>query len=398
MNLTLSHHQSHKQSQTISQRTILANLISLRCELQSPVPPCVVRGIEGLEVADALLKERHATGILIGGLAETVWKKEVTQEDLFEHKDVDVLVLNEDFVLREKFEDGIDWWLPKKDRLLRRSDFGIVHLNASWWENGNSIVLSFYAQTNEILPSGLFIPRPSWIVEMRWEEAIANLDPRVTVEDDLEQVEFTFRKNLTRRMGHSLPPFLRERFERQILPQNYRTEVSATDPITIFGQEFADRAAITGKVIRRNYSNDSKKSLIEHFDQLTLLLSRKDCDFGGYAKHSLPILIRNRQFWEIAEDTALALSVAGFTQKKLKELNSQLLLLDGLKIPKQSSRLREHYLRKLKSSEAVWKEVRAALGIVEEILFKNRQSYEFMFELNLHDRDFEPPAYYDELS
>lgn len=391
LGMAVRHEQRH--SQVLCQRAMLKQLNSLRCELVCPAPPYVIQGLEGLQVADAVLKERNATGILIGGLAETVWRKSVLQEELSEHKDVDVLVLNSEFSLREYFEEGIDWWLPRTSKIRVRSDLGQASIDATWWENGSGVALSFRAIINETLKSGLYIPMPSWLIEMRWEEALANLDPRVEIEADLKQVKCAFQERLDRTMGPSLPPFLEESFRNQILPQNFDSEVCSSDPVIIIGQDFEDRAAINSKAISRNQQIGNAKSLKLHFDQLTLLLSHKDCDFGECAKLVLPALVRNRTFRELAEDASLALSEVGFGPKRLCDLHSQLLLLDQIKDPKQPERLKKHCEIKRQQNGVIWNEVRTALGIVEDVLFRYRQRWEVIeaLGLGLHDRESETP-------
>ncbi len=133
--------------------------------------PSATRGEEGLRVAQKLLIEREAVGILIGGLAESVWRG-FGWKRLERHKDVDVLVLSSTFSLKKKFESGIDWWLPNDARVAFSSDFGSGSTPVRYWDNANGVCLSFGAGCNPCLPPGLYLPNADFLIAMRMHEVI----------------------------------------------------------------------------------------------------------------------------------------------------------------------------------------------------------------------------------
>lgn len=80
--------------------------------LCAPTPPNAACGVEGMQVADKLLKEIGVVGMLIGGLAKELWSGASDEERLLKHKDVDVLVLSHDCTFHpKKWASGIDWWV-----------------------------------------------------------------------------------------------------------------------------------------------------------------------------------------------------------------------------------------------------------------------------------------------
>ena len=83
---------SQVQLQTLAQKLQLKQL--LNATLFHADLPNSVKGLEGMKIADKILKERNARGVLIGGLAGAIWNKETTLGELDAHKDVDVYVLD----------------------------------------------------------------------------------------------------------------------------------------------------------------------------------------------------------------------------------------------------------------------------------------------------------------
>lgn len=100
-----------------------------RLEFRVPTPPKAVRGIEGMRVADAVLKKYETPGILIGGLAKEAWRGSLDPATFSKHKDVDILVLA--FVCDkhpEHWEAAIDWWISHKasERPTNGSSVGLI--------------------------------------------------------------------------------------------------------------------------------------------------------------------------------------------------------------------------------------------------------------------------------
>lgn len=83
-----------------------------RRKLRAPIPPEAVRGIEGLKVADEVLKRYKVAGVLIGGLAKEAWRGSSDPAKFSKHKDVDVLVLARGCGRHPmQWEKGVDWWV-----------------------------------------------------------------------------------------------------------------------------------------------------------------------------------------------------------------------------------------------------------------------------------------------
>jgi len=127
---------SHAQKQELKQLTLSQS------QLRHLDIPYAATGIEGMLTAHDILKEKGDVGVLIGGLSEHIWSQRTKPEDLKKHKDVDVLVLSpaNDYNL---FEGGIDWWLPRSERLKIPTLSGYLEGTQNWWENGYDTVMSF---------------------------------------------------------------------------------------------------------------------------------------------------------------------------------------------------------------------------------------------------------------
>lgn len=109
---------------------------SLRLEFEAPSPPNPVCGREGLEVADIVLKDYRAVGMLIGGVAKELWRGKTSDNILMSHKDVDVLILSQFCDHHpEQYEGGIDWW--------------ICHFDYERPSNGNDVGLTWLTKLSE---------------------------------------------------------------------------------------------------------------------------------------------------------------------------------------------------------------------------------------------------------
>jgi len=103
--------------------------LDLRLEWRAPSPLNAVCGIEGLKVADQVLKNYNAVGILIGGLAKEIWKGTTSPRIFAEHKDVDVLVpIQECNKHPRQWENGVDWWISHKttERPTNGTNTGLI--------------------------------------------------------------------------------------------------------------------------------------------------------------------------------------------------------------------------------------------------------------------------------
>jgi len=135
-----------------SQKQELRLLLSQK--MGSPIPEEAVRGIEGMEIADSILKERKAVGLLIGSLSKAVWNARRKKEDLEWHSDVDVIVPR-GIELESPFEGGVDWWLPKEGYLRALYITGPVDMRFKWHENGNGVVAPGFVTQQKDMPFGL---------------------------------------------------------------------------------------------------------------------------------------------------------------------------------------------------------------------------------------------------
>ncbi|MBU1203504.1 MAG: hypothetical protein KKG60_00350 [Nanoarchaeota archaeon] len=212
-----------EQKQKVNMRCLarLEYLLLLNKRLKHRVFPGALRGWEGLQSAHKVLVDRNSSGVLIGGLSEKLWNPEVNKEDLYNSKDVDVLVLDKSFELSKKFEFGIDWWTPKSERITFRLGGGKVeYIKCEWLENGHGIPLSFGVDKKHPLDPGLYIPNREWIVRMREYESDAHIDyGRVEVNFDGDTFE-KFRDLVRGRMKDNLPDFIYQEFQGHIpLPE-----------------------------------------------------------------------------------------------------------------------------------------------------------------------------------
>tara|TARA_Y100000031_G_C8164741_1_gene358742 strand:+ start:216 stop:1004 length:789 start_codon:yes stop_codon:yes gene_type:complete len=227
LGMGLGHYQRLEQRHYLShaQKLGLKQLLKLELKLKHPEYPNAVKGLEGMQIAHQILQEREASGVLIGGLSEAVWNQRRKEEDLYKHKDVDVLVLDDAEV--DKFEGGVDWWLPERGKITLKSDYGSVEgVDKQWYVNGNGVVLSFGAQKHDQLPPGLYIPDSEWVIDMREAEAEAHIDyGRVDVEFDGDVFE-KFRAHIEKRVKTRLPKFIREAFQGYVLSPHYESDDS----------------------------------------------------------------------------------------------------------------------------------------------------------------------------
>ena len=238
MEQSLDMRQKLRQTQKLShtQNHLLKIALSLYLKLQDPSFPDAAKGYDGMIAADALLEERQARGVLIGGLASKAWFGSRNYRSRLSHsKDVDVLVLDSGdaegnirdadnaFALEKPFERGIDWWLPHT-AYVRLDEFTYQFDSYStWWQNANDVILNFRIKLNgkqASLPYGLLIPSPEWITGMRCLEACAGLTPSQFAELD-EDVTHTLDKRFRKHMSERLPDELAERFQGKILHPAY---------------------------------------------------------------------------------------------------------------------------------------------------------------------------------
>lgn len=203
---------AHTHLNKVEQKQALALLLSLRLQLKSPETFEAIRGMEGLRAADRILKERKAAGVLIGGVAEEIWKGKGS--DIESHKDVDVMVLTREHGLR-KAEGGIDWWIPVGATIEVPTISGNITMSESWWRNMNGVNLAFGlgAYSGYDFP-GLHIPSLDFVREMRFYEAVSIIDrtTRGVVEADETSFKNSFNKGLKREVKGVIRPDIKKEF------------------------------------------------------------------------------------------------------------------------------------------------------------------------------------------
>ena len=249
MGLSLGCYQSYEQRHYLSceQRSGLKHLLLLEQKLRHPEYPNSVKGLEGMQVAHQILQERGASGILIGGLAEAVWNQRRKPEDLYKHKDVDVAVLDDSSGLGEKFEGGVDWWVPQSGRITISSSISSLEgLQKRWYENANGVVLSFGLNRRYNLEPGLYIPDSEWVVDMREYEARANVDDRMVKVEFDENVFEKFKEKIRERVKTRLPKFVLGAFRGHVLSPRYEKNYSKMSAVDLESFDYETISAIRG--------------------------------------------------------------------------------------------------------------------------------------------------------
>ena len=219
MSFGMGMRQGMGQDLTLSQKHTLKQLLSVKQELKAPEFPYAIKGLEGMKKADEVLKQANSSGFLIGGLGEAIWNERRSRKKLSEHKDVDVMVFSQDFSIPKKFYSGVDWWLPKKERILYREGEAEINEVATWWENGHEVRLMFGVELDGTLSPGLYIPDRSFMIDVRSHEALTH--KRMPAEVD-EEVLDAFRNKLEDRIKETLPKYIAKEFAGRIASNQVR--------------------------------------------------------------------------------------------------------------------------------------------------------------------------------
>jgi len=189
------------------------------------------RGKLGLCRAHEILCARGAVGLVIGGIAESLWRGYGWQR-LEKHKDVDVLVISNGFELSQPFEGGIDWWLPTDERIRARTDSGDLISPVRFWSNGNGVCLAFGASSHADLAPGLYAPSPDFLSAMRAHEVIDGVAHPAGTEISGED---NFLELLSRRYSQGFSQQTRRFFDPRVFALSKLIAASdeALDPSTI---------------------------------------------------------------------------------------------------------------------------------------------------------------------
>ena len=219
MSLNLGQYIHQAQSLSHAQQLLMKQALALLLELRAPSFPNPLRGMDGIVFADKLLKERNLAGLLVGGLADAVWNRRRTVDELAAHKDVDVLVISEPEQSEfDKFEGGIDWWEPKDVffKSIRTISGTMENITKRFWMNGNGVTLCYRIKWDDDLEPGLYFPSPEFAVRIRLCESMAFIDDSVGVVDDVDLFSAALRRKLGIRT--CLPAFIERDLRRFPVP------------------------------------------------------------------------------------------------------------------------------------------------------------------------------------
>ncbi len=190
--MSLSFRPTQKARPTHKQQLALKNIIGLYQRLKDPCVAKASIGLEGLRIGDAILKQRQAIGVVIGGLMSEIWNEKSTEESFNSHKDTDIAVLSDNFEPETTFEGGIDWWIPSIRNVNIRSDYSNYTTSMQIWQNGNEVNLfcgfTLFPYDFAKLPAGLYLPARQLVIDYRVAIMSAMLDERIQQEEDIEEL------------------------------------------------------------------------------------------------------------------------------------------------------------------------------------------------------------------
>jgi hypothetical protein len=233
LSLGCSQRLEQRQALRLSQRQKLGLkfLLSQRQILRHPEFPNPAKGLEGMLSAHEVLQRKQCAGVLIGGLSEAIWNQRRTREQLYAHKDTDVLILG-NFNYETPFEGGIDWWYPTEGRIKINHPAGTYEIDQKWYSNENGAVLRFGINQSLKLPPGLYLPSRHFIVDMRLKEALAAVGESVEVDSD---ATYIYRSRMLKSLGKRVPKFLEGLFKGFILDSHYEESFDRTYALSIDG-------------------------------------------------------------------------------------------------------------------------------------------------------------------
>ncbi|MBT4334369.1 hypothetical protein HOD61_00965 [archaeon] len=208
-----------------SQKLQLGQLQKISDSLTHEEFPNAKKGLEGIFAAAEVLNENRACGVLIGGLLKTIYDPITSEKDLMKHKDVDVLLLDNLYTPKEKFEHGIDWWVPTEKKIDIVGEYSkVLGAKTKFWKNGNDIILSYGLKSMNILTPGLYIPTIDSIVEMREAETYANIGRGFEYDAN---VDSEFKESIENSLDSEIPYFIYN---------NLNVHVFKEDHINDYGQ------------------------------------------------------------------------------------------------------------------------------------------------------------------
>ncbi len=131
-------------------------------------------GIEGLRIADKILKKYNVSGLLVGGLAKAFFfSANLEQEYLNFHSDIDVVILSSDCQAHHPmcYEGGIDWFLCHQENVSKSSpEFSTQYFPVS----ATGVFLPWKIGFDKSLKPGLYFPSALNIIAMTEAEINCN--------------------------------------------------------------------------------------------------------------------------------------------------------------------------------------------------------------------------------
>ena len=210
--------QVQRQRLNQSQKLQLEQLQTISDSLKHEEFPNARKGLEGIFKAAEVLSYNRGTGILIGGLLNTIYNSNTIEEDLMKHKDVDILLLN-DIYKPKKFEEGIDWWVPTEKKIDIVGEYSkILGAKTKFWKNGNDIILSYGLRSMNLLVPGLYLPNLETVAEMKEIETYANLGKGFEYDSD---VNSSFRESIEDNLDKEVPYFIHNNLNVHLMKEDH---------------------------------------------------------------------------------------------------------------------------------------------------------------------------------
>lgn len=173
-----------KQRLSLIQKQTMQMILGQVQLLRHPAPQWAIKGLDGIKHAHEFLQKKNLRGILVGSLLQSLWSRMFSEPCHYsnQHKDVDVIVLD-DVPIHDGSWEGIDWWWPVT-KIISYSDRHVIerkNVPVLCLENRNGCVFSFrIGNRNDLLlglpQAGLYIPNSLFYAAMRVQEARSIVD------------------------------------------------------------------------------------------------------------------------------------------------------------------------------------------------------------------------------
>jgi hypothetical protein len=279
-----------RQRMTAGLRQELKQLLS-QVNLTVPALPDMIgmkKGQEALVIADKILEENHGIGIVIGSTSVDLHNSKADNQQLEKHSDLDVLVLTPGFTLKDKFQGGIDWWVPKTVKLKIQSSYyptGVLEKNI--YVNGAGIYLRAdvvnHGDLNGLKP-GLYMTDREFLKDLTESVVFSRAGGSMS-----SQVADAFAAALDKLIRNSISPvwtqlFGKQRIIRDLGVRDIDEELTAAiDRYTVY-RDVGDRTGDTGESSQSANTIPLKefiKDIIISNEFMEKELIKVDFDFGN---------------------------------------------------------------------------------------------------------------------